>query len=126
MNRNKVLSTYFGITELMDVGHAGPSHRPGGTLAACAVTQAAFLLVAEGRFPHQSFMDTDDTMRSVVIMNRGFLTGPPADYQHLDGLVTTNPVAPVVSLLKSKERLDFQRRYLDVRQPLIELFERWW
>jgi len=126
MNRNQVLSTYFGITELMDVGHAGPGHRSGGTLAARVVAQAVFLLVAEGRFPHESFMDTDDTMRSVVIMNRGFLTGPPADNQHLDGIVTTNPVAPVVSLFKSEVRLDFQGRYLDICQPRVDLFERWW
>src|SRR5689334_22170292 len=126
MNRNQVLSTYFGITKLMNVGRAGPGHRSGGTLAARVVAQAAFLLVAEGRFPDQSFMDTDNTMRSVVIMNRGFLTGPPADNQHLDGLVATNPVAPVVSLFESKERLDFQRRYLDVCQPRIDCFERWW
>src|SRR5687767_7560656 len=68
----------------------------------------------------------DDTMRSVVVVNRCFLTGPPANNQHLDGFVATNPVTPVISLLKSEVGLDIQRRYLDVRQPRIDLFERWW
>ncbi len=106
MNSYKILSTNFGISKLMNVGHLGPGHRAGGTLAARVVAQAAFLLVAEGCFPHQSLVDSDDTMRSVVVVNRRFLTGPPADDQHLDGFVTTNAVAPVVSFFKTEIRLD--------------------
>jgi hypothetical protein len=108
VDSNKILSTDFGISELMNIGDVGPGHGSGGTLTACVVAQTGFLLVAKGRFPHQSFVDSDDSMRSVVIVDRSFLTGPPADNQHLDGIVTTNPVAPVVSLFKSEVRLDFQ------------------
>lgn len=126
VDSNEILSAYFWISELVNIGHVGPGHCSRGTLAAHVVAQAAFLLVAEGRFPHKSSVDTDDTMRSVVVVNRCFLTGPPADNQHLDGCITTNPVTPVISLFKSQVRLYIDWIYLDIRQPRTDLFERWW
>jgi len=71
-------------------------------------------------------VDTNDAVRSVVVMNGSSLTRPPADDEHLDGFIATNAVAPVVAFLESEERLDIQRRNLDIRQPGIDLFERRW
>ena len=100
------MSTGFGISELMNVRHAGAGHAARGTLTARAVAQAAFLLVAEDCFPQEPFVDTNDAMRSIVVMNGSSLTRPPADDEHLDGIIATNPVTPVVAFLETKVRLD--------------------
>src|SRR6185369_4653824 len=94
MDRDQITSAYVGISKLMNVGHVGAGNGTFGTLACGFVTQAPFFVVCEDRFPQHALLHTNDAVRTVVIVNWRPLTGPPTNDQHLDRIVTTNPMAP--------------------------------
>ena len=49
----------------------------------------------------------------------------PADHQHLDRLIATNSMAPVIALLEAHIRLEIHIRDLHARKPQVQLLERW-
>lgn len=114
MDRDEILSTDFGIAKLMNVRHFRTRDCACRTFAARVVTQAFFRIVSKNRFPHQAFVDANHSMRAVVVVNGSFLTGPPADHEHLDRLISTNSMAPVIAFLESDVRLQIERRNFHV------------
>jgi len=113
MDRYKVLSTYFRISELMNVRYFGARDCANRTFPACVVTQALFSIKAEDRFPHQALLNSDHSMRAVVIMNWRFLSGPPTNDQHFDSFVSANAVTPVIAFLEPDEGLQIELGDLD-------------
>ena len=105
MDSDEVLTTDVGITKLMNVGHLGAGDRTRRTFATCVVTQATLFVVSEDRFPHQSLVNPDYSVRTVMVVNRRFLAWAPANYQHLDRLVPENSMAPVIAFFESEVRL---------------------
>ena len=124
MDGYEIPSAYVGISKLMYVGHACAGNRSFRTLAATVITQTLLVVEAESRFPHHTLLDADDSMRTVVVMNRRFLAGPPTNDQHLDGFVTTNAVAPVIAFLKPEVRSKVKLGDLDPGQPRGYLLQR--
>lgn len=107
----------------MYVGHACAGDRSFRTLAPRVITQTVLIVEAESRFPHHTLLDADDSVRTVVVMNRRFLAGPPTNDQHFDGFVTTNAVAPVIAFLKPEIWLKVELGDLDHRQPRVYLLQ---
>ena len=105
MDSNKILTTYVGISQLMNVGHLGARDRARGTFTTGVVTQAAFFVVRKDRFPHESLVNEDGSVRTVVVVNRRLLAWVPANHQHLDGFIAENSMAPVIAFLESEIRL---------------------
>ena len=60
-----------------------------------------------------------------MIVNRRLLTRTPTDHQHFDRLIATNSMAPVIAFLETKKRLQIGLVNLDVRDPVIQIFEGW-
>ena len=112
MDSDQVLTTDFGIAKLVNVGYFGARDRAGCTFAARVVTQAFLRIESKDRFPHQALLNSNNPMRAIVIVNRCLLSGPPADHQHLDRLIPTNSVTPVIAILESDVRLQIERRNL--------------
>jgi len=125
VNRDEILTTDVGISELMNVRNSGTRDCASRTFATSVVTQTLLVVVLENRFPHQSFLNSYHTVRAVVIVNRRLLTRPPTDHQHLDRLIATNSMAPVIAFLEAKIRLQIYVCNLDVRDPVIQIFEGW-
>jgi hypothetical protein len=48
-----------------------------------------------------------------VIMNRRFLSGPPTDDQHLDGVGFANAMTPVIAFLEPEVGLQIEMGDLD-------------
>jgi len=65
------------------------------------------------------------TVRAVVIVNRRPLSRTPTNHQHLDRLIATNSMAPVIAFLEAKMWLQIGVRNLNVRDPVIQFFEGW-
>src|SRR5688572_19919094 len=63
-------------------------------------------------------------MRTIVIMNRRFLSGPPTNDQHFNRFITTNPMAPVVAFLEAEVRLQVELGDLDRGKPGVNFFQR--
>lgn len=103
---------------------AGAGDRALRALTAGVVTQNLFFIETKNCFLHQSLFDQHNTVRTVVIMNRRFLSGPPTNDQHFDRFVTTNSMTPVVAFLESDIRLQIELGDLDCRKPGSYLFER--
>src|SRR4029079_14089685 len=101
VDRDEILSTDFGIAKLMNVRLCGTGDRARGALATGVVTQTLLCVEREIGFPHQALLNTNDSMRPVVIVNRRLLARAPADHQHLDRVVTTNAMTPVVAFFES-------------------------
>lgn len=125
MNGNQVLTTNFRISELVNVGPCRTRHRACRTFPAGVVTQAFFLIESEVCFPQDALVNADDAVRTIMVVNRSLLAWSPADNQHFDSLIATNPVTPVIPLLESDVRLEIEVEDLDVRKPQIQLFKRW-
>ena len=105
MDSDEVLTPDFRIAKLVNVRHLGARDCTGWTFAAGVVTQATLLVVREDRFPHEPLMNADDSVRTVVIVNRRFLAWAPANHQHLDRCIAANSMAPVIAFLESNVRL---------------------
>src|SRR6185369_14762495 len=117
VNSDEVLATDVGITKLMNVRDFGAGNGSCRTLATGVITQALSIVVSKNRFPHQSLVNANNTMRTVVIVNRRLLAGPPADHQHLDRFVPTNAMAPVIAFLEAEVRLQIRFEDFDARNP---------
>src|SRR5262249_48730889 len=117
MDRNQILSTDFGISKLMNVRLCGTGDRARGTLATGVVTQTLLCIEREICFPHQPLLHAHDAVRSVVVVNRRLLAWAPADHQHLDRVVATNAMAPVVALFETEIRLQIVIDDLDAGEP---------
>src|SRR5262249_54004171 len=102
VNRNEILTTDVGISELMNVRHFGTRDCARRAFPTRVVTQTLLVVVLENRFPHQAFLNSYHTMRAVVIVNRRLLPRTPTDHQHLDRLTATNSMAPVIAFLEAK------------------------
>ena len=114
MDSDEVLTTDFGIAKLMNVGDFRTRDRACRTFAAGVVTQAFFRIVSKNRFPHQALVNANYSMRAVVVVNGSLLTGPPADHEHLNRLIATNSMAPVVAFLESDVGLQIEKRNFHV------------
>ena len=125
VNRDEILTTDFGISELMNVRHFGARDCAGRAFTTRVVTQTLLVVVLENRFPHQTLLNSYHTVRAVVIVNRRLLTRTPTDHQHLDRLIATNSMAPVIAFLEAEVRLQIGLRNLYVRDPVIQFFEGW-
>ena len=110
----------------MNIRDAGAGDRSLRALAAAVVTQPFSFIEGENCFLHQSLLDAHHPMRAVVVMNRRFLSGPPTKDQHLDCVVATNAVSPVVAFLESDIRLQLELGDLDCRKPGSYFLERRW
>ena len=126
MDRNQILSTDFGITKLVNIRFCGTGDRTRRTLATGVVTQALLSVEREICFPHQALLHSHDAVRSVVVVNRRLLAWAPADHQHLDRVVATNAMAPVVALFETEIRLQVLIDDLDAGEPGTDLFKRRW
>ena len=113
MDSDEVLTTYVGITKLMNIGYFGARDRTPRTFATSVVTQATLLVVRKDRFPHEALMNLDYSARTVVIVNRRLLAGPPADHEHFDRVVATNSMPPVITFLEADVRLEINVVDLD-------------
>ena len=105
MDGDEVLTAEFRISKLMNVIHGSTGYRAYVTFAIAVVTQALLTVEGEDCFRHQTCMNPNDAVRTVVIVNRRLLAGPPTDHEHLDGFITTNSMAPVITFLESDVRL---------------------
>src|ERR1044072_3988993 len=117
MDRDEILSTDFRISKLMNVRLCGTGDRACRALATGVVTQTLLRVEREIDFPHQALLNANGSMRAVVIVNRRLLAWAPADHQHLDRVVTTNAMAPVVAFLESDVWLEVVLKDLDTREP---------
>jgi hypothetical protein len=124
VDRDQITSAYVGISKLMNIRDGGAGDRTFRTLATAVVTQTLFFIEAKDRFLHQALVNANDSMRTVVVMNRRLLSGPPTNDQHFDRIVPTNPVPPVIAFLESEIRLQFELGDLDCRKPGAYFFER--
>src|ERR1041385_4223041 len=113
MDRDEILSTDFRISKLMNVRLCGTGDRARRALATGVVTQTLLCIEREICFPHQPLLHTNDTVRSIVVVNRRLLAWAPADHQHLDRVVATNTMAPVVALFEPEIRLQIVIKDLD-------------
>src|SRR5215510_16376809 len=109
----------------MNVRHFGARDCARRTFTTRVVTQTLLVVVLENRFPHQTLLNSYHTVRAVVIVNRRLLSRTPTDHQHLDRLIATNSMAPVIAFLEAKKRLQIPVSNLDVRDPVIQIFEGW-
>src|ERR1051325_704201 len=123
MDRDEILSTDVGISKLMNIRLGGTGDRARRTLATGVVTQTLLYIEREICFPHQALLHTHDAVRSVVVVNRRPLAWAPADHQHLDRVVATNAMAPVVALFEPEIRLQIVFEDLGAGEPRIQLFE---
>lgn len=103
MDGDEILSTDLWIAQLMDVGYCRAGYFTGLTLLTILVCKAAFFCKGEVRFPEHTPMNPDDSVRAVVIMDRRFLARAPAKYQHLNRVIATNPVSPIVAFLETQK-----------------------
>ena len=126
MDRDEVLATDVRIAELMDVGFRCTRNFTRRTLASALVAQSLFIVVSEHRLPHQTFLDSDDAVRSIVVVNGSLLSGPPTDNQHFHRCVTTNAMTPVVSFFKPKVWFKVARGNVNLRESLADIFDRRW
>jgi hypothetical protein len=51
-------------------------------------------------------MDPNNSVRTVMVVNRSFVARSPADDEHLDRFIATNAMAPVIAFLESYVRLE--------------------
>ena len=105
MDSDEILATDVGITKLMNVWYLGTRDGTRRTFATGVVTQATIFVEGEDRFPHEPLMYPDDSVRTVVIVNRRLLAWTPADHQHLDRFVAKNSMTPVITFFESDVRL---------------------
>ena len=124
MDRDQITSAYVGISKLMNVGHVGAGNRTFRTLASGVVIQASFFVVTKHRFPHHTLLHANHPVRTIVIVNWRSLSGPPTNDQHLDRIVTANPMAPIIAFLEPEVRLQIELGDLDRGEPGINLLER--
>jgi len=125
VNRDEILTTDFGISELMNVRHFGARDCASRAFTTRVVTQTLLVVVLENRFPHQTLLNSYHTVRAIVIVNRRLLSRTPTDHQHLDRLIATNSMAPVIAFLEAEVWLQIEVRNLYVRDPVIQFFEGW-
>ena len=124
MDRDQITSAYVGISKLMDVGHVGAGNRTFRTLAGGVLSQASFFVVSKNRLRHQTLLNANHSVRTIVIVDWRLLSGPPTNDQHLDCLVATNAMAPVITLLESEVRLQIELGDLDCLEPGANFCER--
>ena len=62
MNRDEILTTDFGISELMNVRNFGARDGARRTFATRVVTQTLLVIVFEDCFPHQTLVNFYNTM----------------------------------------------------------------
>jgi len=79
--------------------------------------EAAFIVVNKNRFPHQTFLNANNAMRSVVIVDWSFLSRSPANDEHFDGFVATDAMTPVIAFLKSQVWLEIGARDVHCGEP---------
>src|SRR5215213_2441595 len=125
VNSDEVLTTDFGISELVTVWYFGARARAGRTFTTRVVTQTLLFLVREDRFPHQALMNSNNTVRAVVIVNRRLLAWAPADHQHLDSRVAANSMAPVIAFLEAGVGLEILSEDFNAGEPVVQLCECW-
>jgi hypothetical protein len=53
-------------------------------------------------------MDSDNSVRTIVVVNRRLLAGSPTDHQHFHRFIATDTVAPVIALFESEVRLEVE------------------
>src|SRR6185503_3823060 len=104
----------------MNVGLCCSGDRARWALTTGVVTQTLLSVEREICFPHQALLNANDSVRAVVIVNRCLLAWAPADHQHLDRIVPTNTMAPVVAFLEPDVRLQVVIEDLDAGKPRIE------
>lgn len=124
MDSDEVLTAELRISKLMNVGHGGTGHRAHRTIATRVITQAFFTVVSKDCLAHETLMYADSSVRTVVIVNRRFLPGSPANHKHFNRFIATDSMTPIITFLKSDVILKILRDDLDVRKPGIYLFER--
>ncbi len=124
MDGDEVLAAEFGISELVNVGHGSTGYRAQRTFAIRIMTQALFLIERKDCFRHQTLVNADGAVRTIVIVNRCFLSGMLADHKHFDCFIATNEMAPVITFLESEVRLYIDVGNFNICKPGIYLFER--
>jgi hypothetical protein len=106
MDSDEVLTTDIGIAKLMNVGNFGAGDSTNRTFPTTFVPQALIFVERKNRFPHESGMDPNNSVRTVMVVNRSFVARSPADDEHLDRFIATNAMAPVIAFLESYVRLE--------------------
>src|ERR1700752_2449324 len=125
MNSDEVLTTDFGISELMNIRHFSACDGACRAFTTRVVTQTLLLVELEDRFPHQALLNSYHTMRTGVIVNWRLLARTPADHQHLNCVVATNSMAPVIAFFEAEVWLQIEVGNLDVLDPAIQVCEGW-
>ena len=97
----------------MNVRHSGTRDCAHRTFTTRVVTQTLTDIERKDRFLHQPLMHSDNTVRTVVIVNRRLLPWAPADHQHLDHFVAAHSMAPVIAFLEPDVRLEIDIEDLD-------------
>src|ERR1051326_5814118 len=118
MDRDEITSAYVGVSKLMNVGHARAGNRSFRTLTSGVLSQASFFVVSKNRLRHQTLLNANHSVRTIVIVDWRLLSGPPTNDQHLDCLVATNAMAPVITLLESEVRLQIELGDLDCLEQI--------
>ena len=108
MDSYEILATDVGIAKLVNVGYAGTRDCTGRTFASRVVTQTFLTLEYKDRLPHQPTVHADNSVRTIVVVNRRPMSWSPANHQHFDRLVTTNAVAPVIAFFESDVRFQVE------------------
>lgn len=105
MDSYEILTTDFGISKLMNVRHRGTRDRACRTFATCVVTQTLLFVECKDGLPHKALVNSDNSVRTVVVVNRCLLARPPADHQHFDRVIAANSMTPVITFLEPYVRL---------------------
>jgi hypothetical protein len=101
----------------MNVWHAGACYFTRMAMLSALITETLYLVVLENRFSEEAGVNSDDAMTAVVIMNGSSMTRSPAKYKHLNGIVATNAMPPIISIFETNIRLKIILLYFNVGQP---------
>src|SRR4030095_10674281 len=101
----------------MNVRDGGAGNLPHLTFPSAFQAESFLCVVLVDSFRKNAGMNSYDSMRPIVIVNRSFMTGSPTEHKHFNGGITAHAMSPVVSLFKPDIRLHVPRLNLHAGKP---------
>ena len=124
MDSDEISLAHIGIPQLVYVGDVSRGDLPGQALASSSIAQAPIRIIMKARFPKNSFVDLNGSVRAIVVVNRRSVTWFPAEHQHLDKLVPTDEMPPIIGFLKTDIGPQVVLRDRNTLQPGVQKVER--
>src|SRR5438132_55595 len=107
----------------MNIRHGCACDFSRSAFARCLVTKPFLGIEVKASFPEDAVVNHHCSMRTAVVMNRSSVSGTPTQYEHLNKLIATNSMPPIVSIFEAQVWLQLCRGNLRVFQPCAKLFE---